>query len=64
MHNAVLVAASPENYPEMKTGGVSPLTQSVFTLGTALGATCGLLLNNRPVRYANSVTLVFALALF
>jgi MtN3 and saliva related transmembrane protein len=48
---------------EKKTAGVSLLTQSVFTLGTALWATYGLLLNNRPVLYANAVTLVFALAI-
>jgi MtN3 and saliva related transmembrane protein len=48
---------------EKRTEGISLLTQSVFTLGTALWATYGLLLNNRPVLYANSVTLVFALAL-
>jgi MtN3 and saliva related transmembrane protein len=48
---------------EKRTEGISLLTQSVFTLGTALWATYGLLLNNRPVLYANSVTLVFALTL-
>ena len=48
---------------EKRTEGVSLITQSVFTLGTALWATYGLLLNNRPVLYANSVTLVFALAI-
>ena len=48
---------------EKRTEGISLLTQSVFTLGTALWATYGLLLNNRPVLYANSVTLVFALAI-
>jgi len=48
---------------EKRTEGVSLLTQSVFTLGTALWATYGLLLNNRPVLYANAVTLVFALAI-
>jgi MtN3 and saliva related transmembrane protein len=48
---------------EKRTEGISLLTQSVFTLGTALWATYGLLLNNRPVLYANSVTLMFALAI-
>ncbi len=48
---------------EKRTEGISLLTQSVFTLGTALWATYGLLLNNRPVLYANSVTLVFALTI-
>ena len=48
---------------EKRTEGISLLTQSVFTLGTALWAAYGLLLNNRPVLYANSVTLIFALAL-
>ena len=48
---------------EKRTEGISLLTQSVFTLGTALWATYGLLLNNRPVLYANSVTLLFALAI-
>jgi MtN3 and saliva related transmembrane protein len=46
---------------EKRTEGISLITQSVFTLGTALWATYGVLLNNRPVLYANSVTLVFAL---
>lgn len=48
---------------EKKTAGISLITQAVFTLGTALWATYGLLLNNRPVLYANSVTLIFALAI-
>jgi len=48
---------------EKRTEGISLITQSVFTLGTALWATYGVLLNNRPVLYANSVTLVFALAI-
>jgi MtN3 and saliva related transmembrane protein len=48
---------------EKRTEGISLITQSVFTLGTALWATYGLLLNNRPVLYANSVTLLFALAI-
>ena len=46
---------------EKRTEGISLITQSVFTLGTALWATYGVLLNNRPVLYANSVTLLFAL---
>ena len=48
---------------EKRTEGISLITQGVFTLGTALWATYGLLLNNRPVLYANSVTLLFALAI-
>jgi len=48
---------------EKRTEGISLITQSVFTLGTALWATYGVLLNNRPVLYANSVTLVFAVAI-
>jgi MtN3 and saliva related transmembrane protein len=48
---------------EKRTEGISLITQSVFTLGTALWATYGALLHNRPVLYANSVTLVFALAI-
>ena len=48
---------------EKRTEGISLITQSVFTFGTALWAAYGLLLNNRPVLYANSVTLVFALVI-
>ena len=48
---------------EKRTGGVSLLTQSVFTVGIALWAAYGLLLNNRPLLYANVVTLVFSLAI-
>jgi len=48
---------------EKRTEGISLITQGVFTFGTALWATYGLLLNNRPVLFANSVTLVFALAI-
>ncbi len=48
---------------EKRTEGISLITQSVFTFGTALWATYGLLLNNRPVLYANAVTLVFALTI-
>jgi len=48
---------------EKRTEGISLITQSVFTFGTALWATYGLLLNNRPVLYANTVTLVFALTI-
>jgi MtN3 and saliva related transmembrane protein len=48
---------------EKRTAGISLITQTVFTLGTALWATYGLLLNNRPVLYANSVTLIFALTI-
>jgi len=48
---------------EKRTEGVSLLTQSVFTFGIALWAAYGLLLNNRPLVYANIVTLVFSLAI-
>lgn len=48
---------------EKRTDGISLITQSVFTLGTALWATYGLLLNNRPVLFANVVTLFFALVI-
>jgi MtN3 and saliva related transmembrane protein len=48
---------------ERRTEGISLVTQSVFTLGTALWAVYGLLLNNRPVLYANMVTLAFALTI-
>lgn len=48
---------------EKKTGGISLLTQSVFTFGIALWAAYGFLLNNRPLIYANVVTLIFALAI-
>jgi MtN3 and saliva related transmembrane protein len=48
---------------EKRTNGISLITQSVFTFGTALWATYGLLLNNRPVLFANLITLVFSLAI-
>ena len=48
---------------EKRTNGISLITQSVFTFGTALWATYGLLLNNRPVLFANLVTLAFSLAI-
>jgi MtN3 and saliva related transmembrane protein len=48
---------------EKRTEGVSLITQSVFTFGIALWATYGLLLNNRPILYANVVTLVFSLTI-
>jgi MtN3 and saliva related transmembrane protein len=48
---------------EKRTDGISLLTQTVFTLGTALWAAYGLLLNNRPVLFANVVTLAFALTI-
>jgi MtN3 and saliva related transmembrane protein len=48
---------------EKRTEGISMVTQSVFTLGIALWAAYGFLLNNRPLIYANVVTLVFALAI-
>jgi MtN3 and saliva related transmembrane protein len=48
---------------EKRTEGISLITQGVFTFGIALWAAYGLLLNNRPLIYANVVTLVFALAI-
>jgi MtN3 and saliva related transmembrane protein len=48
---------------EKRTDGISLITQCVFTFGTALWAAYGLLLNNRPVLYANLVTLAFALTI-
>lgn len=48
---------------EKRTEGISLITQSVFTFGVALWAAYGLLLYNRPILYANGVTLVFALAI-
>jgi MtN3 and saliva related transmembrane protein len=48
---------------EKRTEGVSLITQSVFTLGSALWAAYGLLLNNRPIVYANSVTLFLSVAI-
>jgi len=48
---------------EKRTEGISLVTQSVFTFGTALWAVYGLLLDNRPVFYANLVTLVFSLTI-
>jgi MtN3 and saliva related transmembrane protein len=48
---------------ERKTEGVSLITQSVFTLGVALWAAYGLLLNDRPIFLANIVTLMFSLAI-
>jgi MtN3 and saliva related transmembrane protein len=48
---------------EKKTDGISIITKSVFTLGTALWATYGLLLNNTPVLFANVITLVLAVAI-
>jgi len=48
---------------EKRTEGISLITQSAFTLGLALWAAYGFLLNNRPLIYANVVTLAFALAI-
>jgi MtN3 and saliva related transmembrane protein len=48
---------------EKRTEGISLITQSVFTLGVALWAAYGLLLNDRPILYANGVTLVFSLCI-
>jgi len=46
---------------EKRTEGISLITQSIFTFGTALWAIYGFLLNNRPVLCANLVTLAFSL---
>jgi MtN3 and saliva related transmembrane protein len=48
---------------EKRTEGISIITQSVFTLGVGLWAVYGLLLNNRPILYANAVTLAFSAAI-
>ncbi len=48
---------------EKQTGGISLLTQSLFTCGIALWAAYGLLLNNQPIIYSNLITLVFSLAI-
>jgi MtN3 and saliva related transmembrane protein len=48
---------------EKRTEGISLITQSVFTLGIALWAAYGFLSNDRPIIYANVVTLVFSLAI-
>lgn len=48
---------------EKRTEGVSLVTQSVFTFGVALWAVYGLLLNNRPILFANAVTLVLSVAI-
>ena len=48
---------------EKRTEGISLITQSVFTFGVALWAAYGVLLNNRPILYANVTTLVFSLAI-
>lgn len=48
---------------EKRTEGISLITQSVFTFGIALWAVYGLLVNNRPILFANVVTLVFSLAI-
>ena len=50
-------------FREKRTEGISLITQSIFTLGSALWATYGVLLNNRPIVYANTVTLVISLAI-
>jgi MtN3 and saliva related transmembrane protein len=48
---------------EKRTEGISLITQSVFTFGTALWAIYGFLLSNRPVLCANLVTLAFSLVI-
>jgi len=48
---------------ERRTEGISLITQSMFTFGVALWTAYGLFLNNRPILYANGVTLVFSLGI-
>ena len=48
---------------EKRTEGISLVTQCVYTLGIALWAAYGLLLNDRPILYANIVTLIFSMAI-
>lgn len=48
---------------EKRTEGISLITQGVFTFGVALWAVYGVLLNNRPILYANVITLIFSLAI-
>ena len=48
---------------EKRTEGISLLTQSVLIFGTALWAIYGLLMKDRPVLYANIVTLGFTIAI-
>jgi len=48
---------------EKRTEGISLITQGVFTFGVALWAVYGVLLNNRPILYANVTTLIFSLAI-
>lgn len=64
MHYALLGSSSGENPSrERRTEGISLITQTVFTFGVALWAVYGMLLNNRPIFFANVVTLVFSLAI-
>jgi len=48
---------------EKRTAGISLITQSIFTIGIALWAIYGFLLNNPPILYANVVTLALSLAI-
>jgi MtN3 and saliva related transmembrane protein len=48
---------------EKRTEGISLVTQSVFTFGIALWAVYGVLLKDRPILYANVVTLIFSLTI-
>ena len=48
---------------EKRTEGISLITQSVFTVGVALWAAYGFLLNSRPILFANVVTLGLSLAI-
>ena len=48
---------------EKRTEGISLITQSFYTLGIALWAAYGLLLNNRPLVFSNIVTLIFCIAI-
>ena len=63
LHDALLAAAIGENHSgEANRGHLAHHTKSVYA-GTALWAIYGLLLNNRPVLFANAVTLVFAVTI-
>jgi MtN3 and saliva related transmembrane protein len=48
---------------EKKTGGLSVVAQSVFTLGVALWSAYGFLLHQWPIILANVTTLVLSLAI-
>jgi MtN3 and saliva related transmembrane protein len=48
---------------QKRTEGISLITQGVFTFGIALWAVYGFVLNNRPILYANGVTLAFSICI-